>query len=87
MKGLIPQCSVADLEDVGEVEGDGLEQHAVGQQLGGLPAGDVGVAPGHQGAHLIHGLPRVDVVTQGLVHRCSPVEETARTNTHTHTPL
>lgn len=72
----------AHLQHAGQVAGNALHQHAVGSQLGVLPAGDVAVALTDQESHLLHRRARVHVVAEGLVDSRLPVVETGR-----HSPL
>lgn len=67
-----------DLQHVGEVDSDALQQHAVGLQPGALPAGDVAVALAHQDSHLLHDGASVYVVAQSLVDGRLPVVETGQ---------
>ena len=73
---MVATCS--HLQYAGEVGSDALHQHAVGPQLGALPAGDVAVALADQHSHLLHGGARVHVVTQSLMDGRLPVVETGR---------
>lgn len=73
--------SSAHLQHAGQVAGNALHQHAVGSQLGVLPAGDVAVALTDQESHLLHRSARVHVVAESLVDGRLPVVETGR---HSH---
>lgn len=64
------------LQHAGQVAGHALHQHAVGPQLGALPARHVAVALTDQEPHLLHGGARVHVVAESLVDRRLPVVET-----------
>lgn len=59
----------AYLEHVGEVPSDASQQSPVGPPPRGLPGRHVEVALADQSPHLFQDRARVDVITEGLVHR------------------
>lgn len=70
-RGLTGLClqGAAYLEHVGEVPSDALQQSPVGPPPRGLPGRHVEVALADQSPHLFQDRARVDVITEGLVHR------------------
>lgn len=69
-----------DLEHVGEVVSDALEQHAVRQEFGTLSGSHVSVALTHQSPHLLQRCTCVDIVTQSLVNAFFLLIETRHKN-------